>query len=74
MHLFDNAATLIKEEDAIHRIHKLYEERLKTVFKMVSQPFILKNSSNSIMFHFMMATNNVAALNIANDVVKKYKL
>jgi three-Cys-motif partner protein len=74
MHLFDNTSTLIKEEDAIHRIHKLYEQRLKTVFKKISEPFILRNSSNSIMFHFMMATNNAAALNIANDVVKKYKL
>ena len=74
MHLFDSGVTLIKEEDAIHRIHKLYEQRLKTIFKMVSEPFILRNSSNSIMFHFMMATNNGAALNIANDVVKKYKL
>lgn len=60
--------------DAIDKIHKLYKGRLQTVFKFVSEAFVMRNSTNSMMYHFMMATNNAAALNVANDVVKKYKL
>lgn len=64
-----------KEKDSVNKLGKLYSSRLKTVFKFVSDSFVMRNSTRSIMFHFMMATNNAAALNIANDVVKpKYKL
>jgi three-Cys-motif partner protein len=73
-HLFDSGVTLFKEQDAVARIHCLYSQKLRTVFKKVSDAFVLKNSNNSIMYHFMMATNNDAAFKIANDVVKKYKL
>lgn len=75
--LFDDqiVTVQVKENNAIKKIHELYKERLKTVFKFVSDPFVLRNSNNSIMFHFMMATNNPAAFKIANDLIKpKYKL
>jgi len=66
---------MAKEKDAVHKLGKLYSERLKNVFKYVSEPFVMRNSMNSIMYHFMMATNNTTALRIANDVIKpKYKL
>lgn len=61
-----------KESDAIKKIAKLYSERLKTVFKYVSKPYELKNSSNSIMYHLFLVTNNKAGFTIANDIVKKY--
>jgi hypothetical protein len=32
--------------------------------------FVLKNSMNSVMYHFMMATNNKVAHKIANEVIK----
>jgi len=74
--VFDEDLTIeYKENNSVAKIHKLYKERLLTVFKFVSDPFVMRNSSNSIMYHFMMATNNAAALGIANDIVKpKYKL
>jgi three-Cys-motif partner protein len=74
--LFGDQATLqIKEQNSIKKINELYKSRLLTVFDYASEAFVLRNSSNSIMYHFMMATNNRAALNIANDIVKpKYKL
>ncbi len=65
---------LQKEVDAINKLHKLYETKLNTIFKYVSNAFVLKNQTNSIMFHFLMATNNATALKISNDVIKKYKL
>lgn len=73
--LFGPETSVEKESDSINRIGELYKERLKQVFKYVSDSFIMRNKNNSIMYHFMMATNNSAALSIANDVIKpKYKL
>ena len=72
--LFGDINQIEKEKDATNKIGKLYKERLNQVFKFVSEALPLKNSTGSIMYHFMMATNNAAALKIANDVVKKYKL
>ena len=64
-----------KERNIVQKAGELYTNRLKTVFDYVSESFVMRNSTNSIMYHFMMATNNSAVLNIANDVIKpKYKL
>jgi three-Cys-motif partner protein len=73
---YDGEQTIIsKEKDAVNKLGKLYSERLKQVFNHVSEPFVMRNSMNSIMYHFFMATNNKSALKIANDVIKpKYKL
>ena len=73
--LFGEEKFLNKEKSVIQKIGNLYAERLKTVFEFVSDSFIMRNSTNSIMYHFMMATNNINALGIANDVIKPiYKL
>lgn len=73
--LFGDETTISKEKAIIEKIGSLYTRRLKTVFKYVSEPFVMRNSTNSIMYHFMMATNNQNALKLANDVIKpKYRL
>lgn len=75
--LFDNELNTIKikQQNAINKIHEVYKERLLTVFKFVSDAFVLRNSRNAIMYHFIMATNNPAAFKIANDIVKpKYRI
>lgn len=72
--LFGEETIIEKEQNAIDKAGALYTKRLKTVFKFVSESFLMKNSTNSTMYHFMMATNNKAALKISNDVIKpKYK-
>jgi three-Cys-motif partner protein len=48
----------------------LYKERLNTIFKFVSEPLVMKNRNNAIMFHFFMASNVEVAMKIANDIVK----
>ena len=68
--LFGEETIIAKEENAIVKAADLYRKRLNTVFKFVSEPFAMKNSTNSIMYHFMMATNNKTAIKIANDVIK----
>ena len=73
--LWGNMDELIKEKDAINKLHNLYSDRLKTIFQYITDPFVMRNSSNSIMFHFFMMTNNPIAKRIADSVIKpKYKI
>jgi len=69
--LFGEEVIKEKEKYAIERAGELYKKRLNEVFEFVSTPFPLANSTGSIMYHFMMATNNKTALKIANDIIKK---
>jgi hypothetical protein len=68
--LFGEETNIGKEKQAIEKAGQLYKIRLNELFDHVSEPFPLKNSTGSIMYHFMMATNIKAALKIANDVIK----
>ncbi|MGV8880379.1 MAG: three-Cys-motif partner protein TcmP [Sphingobacteriaceae bacterium] len=68
--LFGEETLINKEKSTVLKAGELYQQRLSTVFEFVSKPFIMKNKTNSIMYHFMMATNNKAALQVANDVIK----
>ena len=73
--LFGQEDIINKETDAVNKAAALYRERLEEIFEFVSEPYVLKNSTNSIMYHFMMASNNKAAQGIANDVIKpKFKM
>jgi len=71
--LFGEETQIEKEKQAIEKAAQLYKRRLNEVFQFVSEPLAIRNSTGSIMYHFMMATNNKAALSIANDVSKQKK-
>jgi three-Cys-motif partner protein len=62
----------IKIEDAIKKSAKLYHTSLKSVFDFVSNGYELRNSSNSVMYHLFLTSNNKTAITIGNDIVKKY--
>ena len=70
--LFEDITFVEKEKDASENSAKLYKSRLEEVFEFVSKPYELKNSSNSIMYHLFLTSNNKAAEKIGNDIVKKY--
>lgn len=70
--LFPDIVDVRKEQYAIEKSAKLYQNRLKEVFEFVSKAYELKNSSNSIMYHLYLVSNNQSAIKIANDIVKKY--
>jgi three-Cys-motif partner protein len=70
--LFPDITEVKKENYAIEKSAKLYQTRLKEVFDFVSKPYELKNNMNSIMYHLYLVSNNQAAINIGNDIVKKY--
>ncbi len=72
--LFGEEVVTSKEERAIEKSAELYQKRLNNLFKFVSKPYVLKNKRNSVMFHFLMASNNKTAIDIANDITKKYNL
>jgi three-Cys-motif partner protein len=69
--LFGEETNLEKENHAIEKAGELYRSRLNDIFKFVSKPFPLINSTGAIMYHFMMATNNRTALKIADDIIQK---
>jgi three-Cys-motif partner protein len=70
--LFGQETHVSKEANAIENSAKLYQSRLKEVFEFVSKPYELKNSTNSVMYHLFLTSNNKAAEKIASDIVKKY--
>ncbi len=70
--LFGPETNTTKEEKAIEKSSELYRTRLKEIFNFVSETYVLKTNSNVTLFHFLMASNNESAHNIANDIVRKY--
>lgn len=70
--LFEEFTHILKEDKAIEKSAKLYAQKLQEIFKFVSAPYELRNSSNSVMYHLFLTSNNKTAVKIANDIVKKY--
>ena len=68
--LFGDDIKTTKEINAIEKAAELYKKRLNEVFKHVSQPFLLKNSTGTIMYHLFMASNNATGLKIANAIIR----
>lgn len=69
--LFGEETVIQKIPKVLKKIESTYTERLKEVFRYVSRPYVMKNANESIMFHFVLASNNSTAINIANDIVDK---
>ena len=68
--LFGENEVVRKVEQPIQKIAELYTLQLKEIFKYVSpNPLVLRNSCNTPIFHFVFASNNKAAMNIANDII-----
>lgn len=70
--LFGEDTVAVKKEKAIEIAGKLYREKLQQIFKFVSRPFLMANAKNSLMYHFILGSNNQTAVKIANDVVRKW--
>lgn len=60
----------VKNNNSVKKIIELYTSRLKEVFEHVSTPYEMRNSTNSVMYHFVLASNNKVAVKIANEVIK----
>jgi hypothetical protein len=60
--LFEEFTHIQKEDKAIEKSAQLYGNRLKEVFEHVSKPYELRNSSNSVMYHLFLTSNNRTAV------------
>lgn len=70
--LFGSIDTINKTNDSISKIAEVYTERLKKVFKSVSEePLKLYNTKNVPIYHFVFASNNSTALKIAKQIIDK---
>ncbi len=74
--LFGEIEMLEKVHTPIKRIAELYIQQLQGIFKYVTQqPLVLYNTRHTPIFHFACASNNEAAIRIANSIIgKKQKL
>lgn len=70
--LFEDITFEEKEHKTVHKSAEVYKNRLAEVFNYVSQPYELRNKSNSIMYHLFLTSNNKTAVKIGNEIVKKY--
>jgi three-Cys-motif partner protein len=70
--LFEDVTLFEKEKDAIQKSAALYQSRLQEVFTYVSEPYELKNSGNTIMYHLFLTSNNKFGAKIASEIVRKY--
>ncbi|MEM4711334.1 MAG: three-Cys-motif partner protein TcmP [Candidatus Woesearchaeota archaeon] len=72
--LFGETEYIQKIPEAISKIASLYVEKLKEIFKYVTEkPLELKNSKNVTIFHFIFASNNKAAQKIAGQIIDSSK-
>jgi len=69
--LFGEETNLKKNENAIDKSVELIRMKLNEIFKLVSVPFPMKTSKNSILYHFIFASNNAAGVKIANEIIGK---
>jgi three-Cys-motif partner protein len=63
---------LKKVYNPIEKIADLYIKQLKTIWAFVSEkPLRLESSNGRPLFHFVFASNNKSAVNIAKDIILK---
>ncbi|HOJ24703.1 MAG TPA: three-Cys-motif partner protein TcmP [Bacteroidales bacterium] len=61
-----------KVHNAIEKIAELYIKRLKTIWDYVTEkPLVLYNNRNVPIYHFVFASNNKTAKNIASQIIIK---
>lgn len=69
--LFGEEEFISKVTQPIEKIAKLYAERLKTIWKHVTEePLVLKNRNGTPIFHFVFASNNKNAKKIAKEIIQ----
>jgi three-Cys-motif partner protein len=69
--LFGTEIVTKKENNSIEKIAELYIMQLSTIWQHVSQAFPMKNSSGSVIYHFIFASNKRTGSKIANDIIGK---
>jgi three-Cys-motif partner protein len=69
--LFGEDEIITKVSKPIEKIARLYVERMKTIWKHVTEePLVLKNRNGCPIFHFVFASNNQNAKKIAKQIIQ----
>lgn len=69
--LFGEEEIITKVSQPIDKIARLYAERMKTIWKHVTEePLVLKNRNGTPIFHFVFASNNQNAIKIAKQIIQ----
>lgn len=72
--LFGEEEIVVKVNNSIQRIAELYINKLKDIFDHVTpNALVLRNTRNVPIFHFVFASNNESAKNIASQIIGKKK-
>lgn len=73
--LFGNQEESSRIRDTIPAewLASLYTEQLRSLFPHVSRPILMRNSTNSALYALCMASHNPTAINITNDLFKRYE-
>ena len=70
--LFGEIEKKEKVKEPIKKIAALYVERLNTLFHYVTnEPLVMTNTRGVPIFHFVFASNNKNAMNIAQQIISK---
>ena len=70
--LFGEVESISKISKPIEKIAKIYVERMKGIWKYVTEePLRLDNRNGVPLFHFVFASNNASAIKIAKQIIKK---
>lgn len=70
--LFGSTDVIVKTNDSVAKIAELYIEKLKNIWKYVSdKPLKLFNTRNAPIYHFVFASNNQMAFKIASQIIEK---
>lgn len=70
--LFGEIESINKISKPIQKIAKIYVERMKGIWKYVTEePLRLDNRNGVPLFHFVFASNNATGLKIAKQIIKK---
>ncbi|MDY6782031.1 MAG: three-Cys-motif partner protein TcmP [Cyanobacteriota bacterium] len=69
-----------QEEDSLSRdtiqgeaLAYFYTKQLRSLFPYASKPVLMRNSTNSVLYALCLASHNKTAVNITNDIFKRYE-
>lgn len=67
----EDGSSLQKLENTTEKIAELYVKKMKQIWKYVSKPMPLKNTTGATIFHFIFASQVSVAQKIANEIIGK---
>jgi len=73
--LFENPIEPSSSRDTIQAewLASLYTEQLRSLFKHVSRPVLMRNSTNSVLYALCLASHNQTAIKITNEIFDRYE-